>query len=417
MHDFGRNSERIVKPFYNPPTLVARQALSALYFGWLTRWSKLPHWLLKWRTSLPTAAGAIGMGCIGFPIHPVWEVTNACNLRCEQCHASSGKPLPNELNTEEGKRLLDEMASIPEFRMLVFTGGEPLLRPDIFELVDYACKLGFEISIATNGTLLTPEVAKEFKKMGVANMAIGLNANDKAIHEQITRVPGSFEKTKQAIYTTAELRIGLQINASVMKENRTAIPELLDFASEAGAQIVLLYQMIPEGRGEEEMELCTKEYAALTEMVADRQRWNRAVIEPTCAPQYWAYLMSRNGNKPSPLGMRLAQASFKGCTAGNGLCYIKADGEVWPCPFIPISAGNVRYTPLGEIWYQSELFRSLRDRKNLKGKCGNCLYEEVCGGCRGRAYTHSGDYLGDDPLCFIYSTTTPVLAETCSDSS
>ena len=248
-------SKRLVKPFYNPPTLIARQALSALYFGLLVHWEKLPYWLSRGRKTLPTAAGAIGMGCIGFPIHPVWEITNACNLKCKQCHASSGKPLPDELSTEEGKRLLDDMATVDEFRMLVLTGGEPLIRKDIIELIAYARWLGFEISIATNGTLLSREMAKEFKKMGVANIAIGLNANDEKIHEEITQVPGSFEKTKQAIYATAEAGMNLQINTTVMEENREAIPVLLDFASEVKAQIVLLYHLVPEGRGDEEMEL------------------------------------------------------------------------------------------------------------------------------------------------------------------
>jgi len=349
------------------------------------------------------------MGCIGFPIHPVWEVTNACNLKCEQCHASSGKPLPNELNTEEGKRLLDGMAAIGEFRMLALGGGEPLVRPDIFELVAYARSLGLEISIATNGTLLTPEMAREFKKMGVANIAVGLNANDESIHEQITRVPGSFARTKQGIYATLEAGMNLQINTTVMKENRLAIPGLLDFASEVDAQIILLYQLIPEGRGDEDMELSMKEYRALTEMIAEQQKTSRAIIEPTCSPQYWAYLLSRNGNKPSGLQMKLAETLFKGCVAGSGLCYVKPDGEVWPCPFVPLSAGNVRQHSLDQIWYQSELFNNLRDRERLTGeKCRSCQYKYICGGCRGRAYAHSGDYLGDDPLCFLYPTTTPV---------
>ena len=388
---------------------MLRQAASALLFSYLVGWKKLPHWLMKGSKTLPTAAGAIGMGCIGFPIHPVWEVTNACNLRCEQCHASSGKPLPDELNTEEGKRLLDGMATVGEFRMLALGGGEPLVRPDIFELVAYARSLGLEISIATNGTLLTTEMAKEFKKMGVANIAVGLNANDESIHEQITRVPGSFAKTKNAIYATLEAGMNLQINTTVMKENRLAIPQLLDFASEVGAQIVLLYQLVPEGRGDEEMELSIKEYRALTAMVADSQKTNRAIIEPTCSPQYWAYLMSRDGNKPSRLGMKLAETLFKGCVAGSGLCYIKPDGEVWPCPFVPLSAGNVRRHSLDQIWYESELFNNLRDRDKLSGeKCGSCRFKYICGGCRGRAYAHSGDYLGDDPLCFLYPTTTPV---------
>jgi radical SAM protein with 4Fe4S-binding SPASM domain len=389
--------------------LLLRQAASALFFSYLVGWRKLPHWLLKGGKTLPTAAGAIGMGCIGFPIHPVWEVTNACNLKCEQCHACSGKPLPNELSTEEGKKLLDGMARIGEFRMLALGGGEPLVRPDILELVAYARSLGMEISIATNGTLLTGEMAQKLKKIGVANIAVGLNANDKSLHEQITRVPGSFARTKQGIFATLEAGMNLQINTTVMNENRLAIPGLLDFASEVDAQIVLLYQLVPEGRGEEEMELSIRQHRALTEMVAEHQRTNRAIIEPTCSPQYWAYLINRNGHRLSKLGMKLAEALFKGCVAGSGLCYVKPDGEVWPCPFVPLSAGNVRQRSLDQIWYQSELFNCLRDRERLNGeKCGSCGYKNICGGCRGRAYAHSGDYLADDPLCFLYPTTTPV---------
>ncbi len=402
-----QHHQKRVKPFYSPPTLILRQALSALYFGYLVRWAKLPYWLMQGRKTLPTAAGAIGMGCIGFPTHPVWEVTSACNLRCKQCHAEAGRRGSEELSTEEGKRLLDEMARVGEFRMLAFGGGEPLVRPDIFELVEYARGLGLEVSIATNGTLLTLERAKRFKKMGVANIAIGLNANDKAVHEGITQVSGSFEKTMQAIYNTLELGMNLQINTTVMKENRSLIPGLLDFASDVGAEIVLLYQLMPEGRGDEEMELSIKEFKALTEMVLEKQRRSRTIIETVCYPQYWAYLMRRNGR--GALGMRLAETVFKGCVAGSGLCYIKPDGDVWACPFIPISAGNVRNRPLDEIWREAELFQTLRDRRNLKGRCGVCPYNNICGGCRGRAYAHSGDYLGEDPFCFLsHSTTTAV---------
>lgn len=396
-------AKKVVKPFYNPPTLVARQALSALYFALLVPWKKLPYWLSQGRKTLPTAAGAIGMGCIGFPIHPVWEITNACNLKCEQCHASSGKPLPDELSTEEGKRLLDDIAAIDQFRMLVLTGGEPLLRKDIMEFIDYAHWLGFEISIATNGTLLTQQMAKDLKKMGVVNIAIGLNANDKEIHERITRVPGSFEKTKRAIYATLEAGMNLQINTTVMKENQDTISELLDFASEIKTEIVLLYHLVPLGRGGEEMELDIASYKRLLEMIRKKQESNRAIIEPICAPQYWAYLMSRNGHKPSGVSMKLAELTFKGCVAGSGLCYIKPNGDVWPCPFVPVTAGNVRQTPLKEIWQDSEVFKKLRDRANLKGKCATCKYRNICGGCRGRAYAHYGDYLGEDPLCFLYT--------------
>jgi radical SAM protein with 4Fe4S-binding SPASM domain len=258
------------------------------------------------------------------------------------------------------------------------------------------------VTIATNGTLLTQKMAQTFKKMGVANIAIGLNANDKKLHEQITHVAGSFEKSKRAIYLTAESGMNLQINTTVMKENKESIPDLLNFASEVNAQIVLLYQMIPAGRGEEEMELSVKEYKSFTDMVARFQKNNRAIIEPTCSPQFWAHLLTRNGNKPSKLSMRLAEMLFKGCVAGNGLCYIKPDGEVWACPFIPISGGNIHDKSLREIWYKSEIFKNLKDREKITGvKCSKCDYKYICGGCRGRAYAHSGNYLEDDPFCFI----------------
>lgn len=339
------------------------------------------------------------MGCIGFPIHPVWEVTAACNLRCKQCHAAAGTRHPEELTTAEGKTLLDQMADIPEFRMLAFGGGEPLVRPDIFELVQYACDLGFEVSIATNGTLLTREAAQRFKDIGVVNMAIGLNAYDKEVHEAITQVPGSFERTVEAIHHTAQLGLNLQINTTVMNENRGAISGLLDFATDVGTDIVLLYHLMPEGRGEKDMELSLREYESTVKLIADKQRNSSAIIEPVCYPQYWAYLARQNGH--DTWTKKLGNAFFKGCVAGSGLCYIKPNGDVWPCPFVPISGGNVRHTTLPKIWYESELFNSLRDRDNLKGRCRSCSYREVCGGCRGRAYAHCGDYLESDPVCFL----------------
>ena len=326
----------------------------------------------------------------------------ACNLKCRQCHASGGKRQPDELTTEEGKRLLQEMAQIPEFRMLAFTGGEPLLRPDVFELIEYASSLGFQVSVATNGTLVTSEVARRLKRAGVINMAIGINAANAQAHESITQVPGSFEQSMRGIYASREAGMGLQINATVMQTNYSEIPRLLDLASDLDAEVVLLYQLIPTGRGEEEEELSMKEYANLIQMVSDKQKNCKAIIEPICSPIYWAYLLRRNG--AGRLGNRFASSLFKGCVAGSGLCYIKPNGEVWACPFLPVSAGNVHYTPLTEIWSDSPLFQSLRDRANLKGKCGACSFNKLCGGCRGRAYAHCGDYLAEDPLCWLSAT-------------
>jgi radical SAM protein with 4Fe4S-binding SPASM domain len=382
-----------------------RQVLSALYLGYLIKWRRLPHWLFKAPKTIPLAAGSIGMGCIGFPIHPVWEVTAACNLRCHHCHARGGKPLTEELNTPEGKKLIDDIAAIDEFRMLVFSGGEPMVRRDIFELVEHASSLGLEVIIATNGTLITNDVAKRLKKAGVCDLAIGLDGATAEVHDFIRGVPGCFERTMRGINATKEAGIALQINITVMKYNYHQIPELLDLTDKLDAEVVLLYNLVPQGRGQEEdIEITLEQYARLMEFIAERQKRAKPIIEPTCSPQYWAYLINRNGT--GRLGSKLSQMAFKGCVAGSGLCYIKPDGEVWTCPFIPISGGNVRELPLSYIWYESDVFKSLKDRGNLKGKCSQSRYKNICGGCRGRAYAHFGDYLAQDPLCFIpYSAT------------
>jgi radical SAM protein with 4Fe4S-binding SPASM domain len=168
------------------------------------------------------------------------------------------------------------------------------------------------------------------------------------------------------------------------------------------ADIVLLYQLVSQGRGsEDDLEISREEYADLMKLVSKRQKRCNPIIEPTCSPQYFPYLLRKNGTN---LGTWFSSKLFKGCTAGRGICYIKPDGEVWACPFIPISVGNVRNTPLKEIWDKAELFQTLRDRKNLHGKCGTCPYNELCGGCRGRAYSYFGDYLAEDPHCFLQST-------------
>jgi radical SAM protein with 4Fe4S-binding SPASM domain len=402
MRDSG-TPKRTAKPFYLPPTLVARQALSILYFGQITGWRRLPQWLFKGVRTLPTAAGALGMGCIGFPIHPVWEATAACNLRCRHCHASAAKSLAGELNTEEGKKLIQDIATVPEFRLLVFSGGEPMVRPDIIELVEVASAVGLEVAVATNGTLIDTPMARKLKKAGVCDLAIGLDAATPEVHDFIRNTPGAFERAMRGIKACREAGLCLQINVTVMKHNYEEIPKLLDLANEVEAHIVLLYHLVPQGRGSsEDLELTQSQYAELMGTVAKRQKTAVPVIEPTCSPQYWAYLLNQRSEHPN---LGLAEKVFRGCAAGWGLCYIKPEGDVWPCPFVPVSGGNVRQVPVSRIWREGEPFVKLREReKHLSGKCGDCRQQKICGGCRGRAYSRSGDYMAEDPLCFLNQT-------------
>lgn len=389
-----------VLPYFWPPSLILRQMGSVLYFGYLIKWRKLPLWFLKSSfKTLPVAAGAYGMGCIGFPAHPAWEVTTACNLGCIHCHASSGKPHPDELTTEEGFRLLDEIASVKEFRMLVLTGGEPLVRKDIFELMNYGKKLGLRFAVATNGTLITEGIAYRLKESGVVGVAISLDCADPKVHNFIRNHPQAYELALQGIAKAKKAGLALQINFTATKYNTDCLEDTIEMVDKLGADIMLTYQLVSVGRGQDvkEFALGKWENQKLLSSIAGKQKLSRTIIEPVAAPQYWPYLL----NGKDGLGLKIAKTLFHGCTAGRGFVYIRANGDVWPCEFVGVSAGNVKDIPFSQIWQESEVFQKLRRRGNLKGSCRDCEFNQICGGCRGRAWALTGDYLAEDPSCFI----------------
>ena len=393
-----------VKAFYNPPSLLFRQLGSSLLMGYLNNWRKFPGWALKHGfKSMPVANGARGMGCIGYPGHPAWEVTGACNLKCIHCHAVSDQAGKDELSTDEAKKLIDGMASINEFRTLIYTGGEPLVRPDIFELLRHSQKAGLANIIATNGTLIDEEMAFKLKDHGVVCNAISMDAANPDVHDMVRNKPGCFDLTLRAIEATKKAGILLQINTTAMEYNIPHLPELIDFADASGAGIMLMYQLVAVGRGEKIEKATLKKSANryLSELIAEKQRNAETIIEPVAGPQYWPYLLEKKGIKDGRK-LQLAGKVFHGCAAGRGFVYIKANGNVWPCPFVEVNAGNVRDKSFERIYRDAPVFQALRQReKRLKGLCGECNYKTVCGGCRGRAHAYSGDYLAEDPRCFI----------------
>lgn len=375
--------------------------------GYLNRWRNFPSWLLRHGiTSMPVANGALGMGCIGYPGHPAWEVTGSCNLRCIHCHAVSGKASADELDTDEGKRLIDMLAAESEFRTLVYTGGEPLVRRDIFELLRHSQRAGLANIIATNGTMIDEETAFKLKDHGVVCNAISLDAADPSIHNRIRNRPDAFDLTMRAIEATKKAGILLQINTTAMEYNMESLPALIDFADECGAGIMLMYQLVAVGRGEK-IETATLKKSAnnyLSRLISEKQKKCDMIIEPVAGPQYWPYLLEKGGIRGG-LTLDLAGTVFHGCAAGRGFVYIKANGDVWPCPFVEISGGNIREKTFHQIYHGSKLFQDLREREErLKGLCGECHYKTVCGGCRGRAHAYTGDYLAEDPRCFIRET-------------
>jgi len=402
---WGPRPGRQVNPFWWPPTLIVRQAMSAFLVGALTRWRKLPNWFLRYGfRCLPGAGGSRGMGCIGFPDHPVWEMTTACNLDCIHCHTAGGEPADDELTTDEGKYLLAELAQVMQFRMMAFTGGEPLMRPDLYELLAYSQALGFRNTIATNATLINDQVAQQLRENGVVIAAVSLDGFTAETHDKIRGLPGSFEKAVRGMRALTNAGILLHINITAMEYNVEQIERLMTLVNELKTGILLIYQLVPVGRGRviENAVLDKDANRWLIEFMANAQRETNAIMEPVAGPQYWPFLIKR-AHMSSGMPLWLAEKVFHGCAAGRGFIYIKPDGAVWPCPFIELSCGNVRDMAFKDIWSGSEILNQLRNREwLLKGQCGDCKYRRLCGGCRGRAWAAKGDFLAEDPCCFIH---------------
>jgi len=401
---WGTKPRRKVRSYLWPPTLIARQSGSALAVSLLTRWAGFPRWIARYGVRcLPGAAGSRGMGCIGFPSHPVWEMTRACNLSCIHCHASGGGAGEDELDTAEGKRLLEQLAGVPEFRMMAFTGGEPLLREDLFELLAYSRALGFTNTLATNATLIDGATARELRRCGVVIGAISLDGFDAETHDRVRGQRGAFDKTLRGARALRDAGIVLHINITAMSYNLDQIESLTRLVDELGAGILLMYQLVPVGRGEaiDDAALGRAENERLVRFLAEAQRRSGAIIEPVAAPQYWAYLLQRAGIGGG-LRLRIAEALFHGCSAGRGFVYVKPNGDIWACPFLEERAGNIREASFRDVWEGADLFRMLRQRETrLEGRCGPCEYNRVCGGCRSRSRAVTGRVMAEDPSCFL----------------
>lgn len=319
-----------------------------------------------------------------------WNTTQACNIKCIHCYRDAGARRGDELSTAEGIKLLDEIAR-SGFKIMVFSGGEPLLRPDIFELVSHARSLGMRPVLGTNGMLITPQVAAGLKAAGLARAGISLDSRDKARHDWFRGCEGAWEETMRGIDNCRAAGLPFQIHTTVMTWNEAEITQITDLAVELGAVAHHIFFLVPTGRGKdiEETTLKTKQYEQLLEAILDKQAEVSIELKPTCAPQFMRIARQKG----------MAMRFTKGCLAGTSYCVILPNGDVHPCPYLPLKAGNVRTTPFDRLWRESALFGELRHAP-LKGGCGSCGFDDICGGCRARAYYYSdGDYLAEEPWC------------------
>ena len=318
-----------------------------------------------------------------------WEVTAACNLSCEYCRASaSSSPDEAELSTEEALAFIDQVA--PEKPMIILSGGEPLLRPDIFDMAGYATVQGVRVSLASNGTLITPETVEKIKRAGIKRVSISLDGPSPETHD-ITRGSGSFDLATEGI-KNLQGEVDFQINMTITKENLDQVRATMDLAEKLKAVAFHLFFLVPTGRGREEELVTPVEQDEILRWVAKECRNRKIEVKVTCAPQYGRVIREV-----------LTEAERKGmmgsaCLAGTSFVFVSRTGDVCPCGYLPVVAGNVREESFPEIWESSPVFLDLRKRE-LLGRCGGCEYRKVCGGCRARAYAKTGDYLESDPLC------------------
>jgi len=336
-----------------------------------------------------------------------WEVTRRCNLSCVHCRsASTMNSFDTAFNTEEARKLIDDISSFSS-PVIVLSGGEPLLRQDLFEIASYGSDKGLRMCIATNGSLVTDEICEKMKAARIKMVSMSLDGSEAKTHDNFRNQQGAFEGVVRAASLFNKHGIEFLVNSSFTKRNQKEIPDVMKVAKKLGAKAWYMFMIVPTGRGEEIMaELISKEdYEEILKWHYETEKDETDMLmRPTCAPHYYRIVPQMNklaeeGDKLARRTLKFSTGGSKGCLAGQVICLITAEGDVFPCSYFPRSAGNVKETPFKDIWEKSPLFQELRDFKKYKGKCGACEYINVCGGCRARADAIYGDYLEEEPFC------------------
>jgi heme b synthase len=332
-----------------------------------------------------------------------WETTRNCNLNCVHCRAAATRgPYRNELDTKTALGLVDRIAAVGK-PIVILTGGEPLLRPDIFEIARYGTDRGLRMVMAPNGTLVDADNARRMVEAGIQRISISLDGADAASHDRFRGVPGAFEGALRGIDHARRAGLEFQINTTVTRANLEQIPRIQQLAVELGAVAHHIFLLVPTGRGKYivDQAIDAVQYEETLNWFYDQRGKTPLQLKATCAPHYYRILRQRARAEGVSVTFEShgLDAVTRGCLAGTGFCFISNEGVVQPCGFLALTCGNVTETPFGEIWSHSEIFAALRDPDRLEGKCGRCEYRRVCGGCRARAYEATGNFLAEEPLC------------------
>ena len=352
------------------------------------------------------------------PFTIAWEVTRACAFACVHCRAAAQHTHdPHELTTEEGYQLLERFKTFGS-PIIVFTGGDPMMRRDLFDLICRATELGLRASLTPTATTLpTVERLKQAMDAGVRRIALSLDGPSPHVHDAFRQTPGAWARTMQILRNAQSLGLSAQINTTVTRHNVSLLPAMVSFVQEVGAVQWSLFFLVPTGRGQVADMISADEHERVFQWLYDLSQQCSFDVKATAAPMYRRVAIERTraartsspGERPqaSPLSFQGAGFQYadglnrpmKGVNDGRGFLFISHTGDIMPSGFLPISAGNVRQVDVVQTYRHHPLFKDLRDPAKLKGHCGRCPYKVVCGGQRGRAYAITGDYLESDPAC------------------
>jgi radical SAM protein with 4Fe4S-binding SPASM domain len=333
------------------------------------------------------------------PFVLIWEVTQACELACQHCRADAQpRRHPDELTTEEGKHLLDDAAEFGDGQLVVLSGGDPLARPDTVELVEYGTEQGLRMTVTPSGTASLSRTAVEsLADAGVKQLAVSIDGGGPAAHDSFRGEAGSFEETIRAARAAREAGVPLQVNTTVCGGTVENLPAVRDLVRELGAVLWSVFFLVPVGRGKALDPISPARAERVMEWLDEVAESEPFGVKTTEAPMYRRVRAQQA--EDSGGGGGAGSQRRGGITAGDGFAFVSHTGEVYPSGFLPETAGNVRDRSVVDVYRNSDLFETLRQKDDLRGKCGACEFRHSCGGSRSRAYAVTGDPMGSDPLC------------------
>lgn len=340
-----------------------------------------------------------------------WEITRSCNLACLHCRASSKYgPYSGELTMEECTRLIDEIVTFSN-PVVILTGGEPLLRKDIFDVIAHGTAQKLRMVLATNGTLVSENIAREMRKTGIQRVSVSIDGKDSTSHDAFRHVDGAFDGALKGIEALKRVGMEFQINTTITKQNLAQLEDIMKLAISLGAIAHHIFLLVPTGRGKEMAgeAISPEEYERTLNWFYEQSLKSPIQLKATCAPHYFRIVHQKSGkfgrhgtltsSTPHEESHSSLHSFTRGCLGGSSFCFISHTGQVQPCGYLEVDCGQIREKGFREIWNNSVILNELRDLNRYKGKCGRCPFITVCGGCRARAYEILGDYLGEEPFC------------------